>query len=163
VLANTFYSHFVYEALAKHGRLGQAIALMRARFGPMLARGATTLWESFEPTASLCHAFSASPTWQLSRHVLGLHPLAPGYEVIGICPDLAGLDHAHGVFPTPKGDVRVALRRTEDGFEAQIEGPKAVALRACAPQGHTLESIVGTPDTGGRLELIFVRQPLGPK
>ena len=52
VLANTFYSHFVYEALGKHGRFAQALRQMRERFGPMLDRGATTLWESFEPTAS---------------------------------------------------------------------------------------------------------------
>jgi alpha-L-rhamnosidase len=156
VLANTFYSHFVYEALAKHGRLGQAINLMRARFGPMLARGATTLWESFEPTASLCHAFSASPTWQLSRHVLGVHPLAPGYDIIGICPDLAGLDHAQGVFPTPKGDVRVELTRTEDGFEAQIEGPKAVPLKISAPRGFAIETQSGTLDLGGHVAVSFV-------
>jgi alpha-L-rhamnosidase len=155
VLANTFYSHFVYEALAKHGRLADAIALMRARFGPMLARGGTTLWESFEPTASLCHAFSASPTWQLSRHVLGVYPVEPGYKVIGVCPDLAGLDHAEGVFPTPVGDVRVCLRTCEGGFSAVIEGPKAVPLRVSAPHGFAIFSLVGTPDSGGRIEAVF--------
>ena len=66
-------------ALARHGRFGEALRLMRERYGPMLARGATTLWESFEPTASLCHGFSATPTYQLSRRVLGVAPAAPGF------------------------------------------------------------------------------------
>src|SRR5580658_1581696 len=74
VLANTSCSHFVSAALARPGRLGAALRLMRERYGPMLARGATTLWESFEPTASLCHGFSASPTYQLSRRLLGVSP-----------------------------------------------------------------------------------------
>ena len=74
VLANTFYSHFVYDALGRNDRLADALRLMRERFGPMLDRGATTLWESFAPTASLCHGFSASPTYQLSRRVLGIAP-----------------------------------------------------------------------------------------
>jgi alpha-L-rhamnosidase len=157
VLANTFYSHFVYEALAKHGRLSDALELMRARFGPMLARGATTLWESFEPTASLCHAFSASPTWQLSRHVLGVHPLEPGYAVIGICPDLAGLNHASGVFPTPLGDVHVSLFEAEGGFGAMVEGPKGVPLRVTAPLGYRVDRIIGAPNAGGPIEVAFVR------
>jgi hypothetical protein len=135
VLANTFYSHFVYEALAERGELCAAIELMRARFGPMLARGATTLWESFEPTASLCHAFSASPTWQLSRRVLGVHPLSPGYLSIGVAPNLANLDHAAGVFPTPVGDVHVELTREADGFLARVQGPAGTAIHMTTAAG----------------------------
>ncbi|WP_395781673.1 alpha-L-rhamnosidase N-terminal domain-containing protein [Aquidulcibacter sp.] len=135
VLANTFYSHFVYEALAERGELGAAIELMRARFGPMLARGATTLWESFEPTASLCHAFSASPTWQLSRRVLGVYPLSPGYLSIGVAPNLANLEHASGVFPTPVGDVHVELTREADGFLARVQGPAGIALHMTTAAG----------------------------
>jgi alpha-L-rhamnosidase len=157
VLANTFYSHFVYEALAKHGRLGDALTLMRARFGPMLARGATTLWESFEPTASLCHAFSASPTWQLSRHVLGVHPLAPGYGVIGVCPNLAGLNHAEGVFPTPRGDVVVRLTVTAMGFDAEIDAPAGVPITVLAPKGYRVGDIFGDAELGGAMHVTYVR------
>jgi alpha-L-rhamnosidase len=157
VLANTFYSHFVYEALAKHGRLNDAIALMRARFGPMLARGATTLWESFEPTASLCHAFSASPTWQLSRHVLGVHPLSPGYGTIGVCPDLAGLTHASGVFPTPKGDVRVSLVANELGFNATIVVPVGMSVSVVAPSRFALKSLSSTELGCQTIDACFTR------
>jgi alpha-L-rhamnosidase len=157
VLANTFYSHFVYEALAKHGRLKDAIELMRARFGPMLARGATTLWESFEPTASLCHAFSASPTWQLSRHVLGVHPLLPGYESIGVCPDLAGLAHASGVFPTPRGDVSVSLLATVQGYEATIIAPRDVQVSITAPSGFMLARLSSTQSRDQTIEAHFTR------
>src|SRR6202012_2480432 len=86
VLANTFYAHFLYEALCKHGRLDTALRMMRERFGPMLERGATTLWESFEPTASLCHGFSASPTYQMSRRILGVEQ---AFDGVRITPDLS--------------------------------------------------------------------------
>jgi alpha-L-rhamnosidase len=162
VLANTFYSHFVYEALAKHGRLRDAIELMRARFGPMLAAGATTLWESFEPTASLCHAFSSSPTWQLSRHVLGVHPLSPGYEIIGVCPNLAGLSYAQGIFPTPKGDVTVSLHAHANGFNATITGPVGVPLQVKAPDGYIIISGLAASQTGGRLDLEFAQAGYSP-
>ena len=146
VLANTFYSHFVYEALARHGRTGVALRLMRERFGPMLARGATTLWESFEPTASLCHGFSASPTYQLSRRVLGIAPAAPGFARIAASPDLAGLDHAEGVVPTPLGDVEARLERDGDGFVARYRTPTGVGFDVLAAPGLAL---VGPPTIAG--------------
>lgn len=158
VLANTFYSHFVYEALAEHGRLDAALDLMRQRFGPMLARGATTLWESFEPTASLCHAFSASPTWQLSRRVLGVHPIEPGYAVIGVSPQLADLDHAEGVFPTARGPVSVSLSRQGQDTLATVQAPPGVPTRFIAPPGFVQVGGDTGADAQGRGEARF--QPL---
>ncbi|MBV9332137.1 MAG: hypothetical protein JOZ55_11345, partial [Alphaproteobacteria bacterium] len=93
--------------------------------------------ESFGPTASLCHGFSASPTYQLSRRVLGVYPARPGFEAIGIAPDLAGLDHAQGVVPTAKGDVEVELERTKEGFVARARVPDgSVAEFADAPSAR---------------------------
>lgn len=128
VLANTFYAHFVYEALCTHGRSKDALRMMRERFGPMLARGATTLWESFEPSASLCHGFSASPTYQLSRRVLGVFPASAGFETIGVAPDLCDLDAAEGVVPTARGDVEVKLARKGEGFVVQAHAPDSAVL-----------------------------------
>jgi alpha-L-rhamnosidase len=155
VLANTFYSHFVYEALASRGRLRDAVALMRDRFGPMLDAGATTLWESFAPTASLCHGFSASPTWQMSRRILGVQAIEPGYTHIGVTPDLAGLAQAEGVFPTGKGDVSVSLEATATGLLARVIGPTGVPLTLSAPAGY-LAATAYAPE-GGPLELTLER------
>ena len=155
VLANTFYSHFLYEALARHGRLGEALRLMRERYGPMLARGATTLWESFEPTASLCHGFSATPTYQLSRRILGVAPAAPGFATVALAPDLADLEHASGVVPTPFGDVEAALEKTGDGFVARYRLPERRPLSITAPPSFALTG--AAPGEGDRVELSFER------
>src|SRR4029078_4211183 len=104
-LANTFYSHFVYRALARAGRFDLALNLMRERYGPMLRRGATTLWESFAPTASLCHGFSATPVYQLSAEVLRVTPLAPGFRRFRLAPQPVDLTWARGVVPTIHGDI----------------------------------------------------------
>ena len=138
VLANTFYSHFVYEALCANGRLDDALRMMRERFGPMLARGATTLWESFEPSASYCHGFSASPTYQMSRRILGVAPAAPGFGSIQVQPDLCDLAFARGVVPTARGDIEVELERTPDGFHATANAPDGVTVQLVAPTGSTL-------------------------
>lgn len=152
VLANTFYSHFVYDALAGRGRLPDALRLMRERFGPMLARGATTLWESFEPTASLCHGFSASPTYQLSRRLLGISPSQPGFAEIRLAPDLAGLDHARGCVPTPHGDVEVELSRQGEAFLAEVRAPDGARLVLGEAPGIKLRSRETAP---GRLKAVY--------
>jgi alpha-L-rhamnosidase len=156
VLANTFYSHFVYEALGKRGRFPQALALMRERFGPMIARGATTLWESFEPTASLCHGFSASPTYQLSRRLLGVSPAEAGWASVSVTPDLAGLAFAEGVVPTTKGDVEVRLEQAGDGFHARVAAPERLDVTLSASPGLTMVGEVAR--AGDVLEARFVRR-----
>ena len=156
VLANTFYSHFVYEALAKHGRLDDALRLIRERYGPMIARGASTLWESFGPTASLCHGFSATPTYQISRHILGVAPAAPGFEEIRIAPNLLDLDFAEGVVPTAQGDVTVRLEKKGAGFRVQIRAPENTELVVAAPPGLVLSE---RPQTSrGTVECAFERE-----
>lgn len=122
VLANTFYGHFVCEALARHGRAQQALASIRRRFAPMIEAGSTTLWEAITPWASLCHGFSASPTYFLSRHVLGVAPAEPGFAKVRVTPNLLDLDHAEGTVPAGSKDLDVALLRTTEGFEAIITG-----------------------------------------
>ena len=155
VLANTFYSHFVYEALAKHGRLADVLRLMRERFGPMLARGATTLWESFEPTASLCHGFSASPTYQFSRRILGVAPASPGFEKIAFAPDLVDLDYAEGVVPTRNGDVHVHLERDGEGFVARARSSASAPFEFGAAPG--LKLVAKPAKAAGGFEARYTR------
>jgi alpha-L-rhamnosidase len=150
VLANTFYSHFLYEALAKHGRFDDTLRLIRERYVPMLERGATTLWESFAPTASLCHGFSATPTYQLTRRVLGIAPAKPGFAEVTFAPDIAGLEFAQGVVPSPRGDISVRLERTSDGFVATANA--SMPVRVAAAPGYTCTT---TTQAGDRVEARF--------
>jgi hypothetical protein len=138
VLANTFYSHFVYCALCKAGRFDLVLRLMRERYGPMLARGATTLWESFEPTGSLCHGFSATPVFQLSSTALGVTPLESGCTRIRVAPQPADLEWARGVVPTVRGDVAVAWERRDDALDVDVTVPEGSEASVVAPPGYRL-------------------------
>jgi alpha-L-rhamnosidase len=138
VLANTFFAHFVYGALANAGKLADALAMMRARLGPMIDMGSPTLWESLEPSASLCHGFSASPTYQLSSRMLGIRPASPGFARAHFAPDLAGLASAKGCVPTPHGDIHISLTATLTGFQAQIDAPEKIVIQATAMPGMAL-------------------------
>jgi alpha-L-rhamnosidase len=142
VRANTFFSHFVHEALAKAGRVDLALADIRSAFAGMIAAGATTLWENLSPTASLCHGFSAGPLTTLVRHVLGLSPAAPGFARLRFAPDLADLDWAEGALATRLGDVEVSLRRIGQEVDATLIAPAGLQIEITPPPGMRL---VGDP------------------
>jgi len=138
VLANTFFSHFVYRALCRAGRFDLVLALIRDRYGRMLERGATTLWESYDPTASLCHGFSATPVYQLSTEVLGVFPLEAGFRRFRVAPQLADLAGARGVFPTVRGDVCVGWKREPGELRLAVDVPEGTEAEVIAPTGYSL-------------------------
>lgn len=136
VAANTYFSHFVYAALGRAGRFDLALDQMRAQYGPMLATGTETLWESFEPVASLCHAFSATPVYQLPAHVLGVMPLDPGFSRAAIAPQLGDLQWARGAYPTPSGAIEVDWSRAgRGGLDVHIIVPPGVEAAFEPPRG----------------------------
>jgi len=149
VRVNTFFAHFLYGALAKAGRMDLALSAMRHHYGAMLATGTETLWESFDPAASLCHAFSATPVHQLSAHTLGIAPIEPGFARFRVSPQLADLERASGAYPTPRGLVEVSWRRTDDGCEGEIRVPTGLIAMPIAAIGQALvtgsaECLAGT-------------------
>lgn len=93
-------------------------------WGGMLALGATTFWEVYDPSEtgaqhyamyghpferSLCHAWGAGPLFLLGKYYLGVKPLAPGFQLFEVSPHLGGLKWIEGTVPTAKGDVHVSM------------------------------------------------------
>jgi hypothetical protein len=158
VLANTFFSHFVYRALCRASRFDLALGLMRERFGRMLARGATTLWESYDPTASLCHGFSATPVYQLSTAVLGVYPTAPGFTHFHVRPHLGDLQSARGLFPTVKGDIEVEWTRGTDCVDIEVAVPDETQAEAMAPLGYVGGHTISRLNPGRHVLRFHVRE-----
>jgi len=140
VRANTFYCHFLYEAFAKAGRLDLILEHMRNTYKPMLDTGTTTLWESFEPSASLCHVFSAGPVFHLSRHVLGVQSIDKGFNGIRVAPQFGDLTHAEGTYPTPLGDVNVNWKRGKIGVKYTLSLPTKMKFEIIAPLGFSIKN-----------------------
>ncbi len=140
VQANTFFAHFVYSALAKAERFDLAMEGMRKHYGDMIERGAETLWESIEPTASLCHAFSATPVFQLSTSLLGITPLEPGFRRFRLQVQPADQTHASGIMPAPPGGIRVDWAIMDDTMTLTIEVPDGTACSVSNPPGFIPES-----------------------
>jgi hypothetical protein len=78
---------------------------------------------------SLCHGWASGPTAWLAENVLGFHPLEPGSKKLLIKPELADLDWAKGVFPTPYGPIAVNHSKDKNGkIQTIIDKPKGVEV-----------------------------------
>lgn len=66
------------------------------------------------PITSLCHAWGAGPTGELSMHVLGVQATKPGYAEWQVAPITMGLEWAQGNVPVPGGQIAVSWNATDD-------------------------------------------------
>ncbi|CAG0945489.1 partial Alpha-L-rhamnosidase, partial [Anaerolineae bacterium] len=125
VRAQPFYSHFLHHALRRAGMISTIVENVRTRWSEMLADGESTFRETWqlEPITSKCHAWSATPTFDLSTDILGITPLELGFARFRVAPQPANLAWARGVFPSPRGDIRVAWKRDTNRFELSLDVP----------------------------------------
>jgi len=80
---------------------------------------------------SLCHGWSSGPTPWLSRTVLGIQPVEPGFKRVRIVPQLGTLKWAEGSYPTPLGLIQVRHERQADG---------SIKTKGTIPPGMTVEN-----------------------
>ena len=138
VLANTFFAHFIYQAFARAGRFDLALDQIRDFYRPMIEAGTTALWESFEPSASLCHAFSASPVYHLSTNILGVTPLVPGFSHFQVWLQPCDVQQAEGTVATIPGNIDVKWHRQKDKITLDIVVPEGTTAHIKDPPGYCL-------------------------
>lgn len=115
VAAQPFFMHFVHRAMMLTGRHDALLDSIR-RWKPLLDRGNGCFeeyWDAAPGLGSRCHAWSATPTYDLSAYVLGVRPAAPGFSLVSIKPFLGDLEYAEGAVPTPHGLIRVKATRED--------------------------------------------------
>jgi len=133
VLAQPFFMHHLHRALAAATRHHDLLENVRRRWGAMLEAGSSTFWEHWHGEASQCHAWSATPTFDLSTEVLGVRPLTPGFGSFAVEPHPAGLAWARGAFPSPAGNIAVAWEHGDGWFRLEVAVPTDCRARVTIP------------------------------
>ena len=128
VQCSIYFRHYLHSAINKAGA-GDRYLDMLGPWRTMLARGLTTWAETEDPTRSDCHAWGASPNYELFRTVLGIDSAAPGFARVVIRPFLGKLTHAAGSIPHPKGEIAVTLTSERDKLDAVVTLPAGVTGR----------------------------------
>lgn len=125
-ITTPYFEGYELDALAKLGERTAVEGMLRSYWGGMLALGATTVWEEYDPTLSgtahyamyggkymksLCHAWGAGPIYLLGRYYLGVYATSPGYETYRVEPSPGGFEEIAGRVPVNGGTVEVRLDR----------------------------------------------------
>jgi alpha-L-rhamnosidase len=123
----TFYFGFYLTRALEKGGMGDLYLDTLAPWRRMLELGLTTFAEKPEPTRSDCHAWSASPNYELLATVCGIKPASPGFRSVRIAPHLGFLRSAEGAIPHPEGEIRIRIERVgEGGIKGEIELPAGI-------------------------------------
>ncbi len=123
------FRHYLHSAVNLVGEGDRYLELL-GEWESMLARGLTTFAERYErpgnPSRSDCHAWSASPNFEIFRTVLGIDSAAPGFARVHVRPFLGSLNRVAGSIPHPKGAVSVRIERAGRGLRVEVTLPAGV-------------------------------------
>jgi hypothetical protein len=123
----TYYFRFYLARALEHAGVGDLYLSQLQPWYAMLRLGLSTWAEQPEPTRSDCHAWSASPNYDLLTLVAGIAPDAPGFARVRIAPHLAGLHHLDASMPHAGGAIHTVYERKGAGWTATVTLPERLA------------------------------------
>lgn len=124
-ITTPYFKFYELEALAAMGCMDRVLDTIRTYWGGMLAQGAVTFWEEYDPAVpedqqydmygdrfgkSLCHAWAASPIYFLEKYFLGVEPLSPGYRTFRAEPLTRYFKELDCVVPVNKECIKIRLQ-----------------------------------------------------
>jgi len=78
---------------------------------------------------SLCHGWASGPAAWMSRHVLGVEPVEPGFKTVKITPFLGDLDWVEGDVPTPFGPIHLRHEKQGDSsVKSTVQVPDGIKI-----------------------------------
>lgn len=131
---STYMAQFVLEALCRAGRIDEALALMTTEGSrgwlAMMEKGATITMEFWDLTLAeqwrvpdMNHAWSTAPLNIVTRYILGVTPMEPGFSRISVAPRPGTLERLDAKVPTAKGCVGMKLAKSGDGWDVALDLP----------------------------------------
>lgn len=149
-----FYENQVHCMAGNTKLLEESI---RNYYGSMLALGATTLYEEYDPEKtgtehyamygnpyekSLCHAWSASPIYLLGCYRMGVKNTGRSYSTFDVRPVLGDMKSFSGKVPVPGGCVKVSVNETEVRVLSEIPGGTLWVKERAYPLEAGVETVV---------------------
>ena len=138
---SVYGAQYLLEALFDAGRSDAAIQLMTAHtkrsWWHMIELGSTMTLEAwdaeFKKNLDWNHAWGAAPANIISRFVLGVRPIKPGYATMLIAPQPGNLKWVRGKVPTAAGPVSVNIVNAAK-FRLVAELPPGAKARIIVPR-----------------------------
>ncbi len=123
-ITTPYFKFYELCAMCEMGEFEKAYKSIVSYWGGMIALGATSVWEEYNPETgmdvsmygdlygkSLCHAWGASPIYLIGRYFLGVSPTSIGYKTFECRPKLLGKNISlQGTVPILGGKITVSIK-----------------------------------------------------
>jgi hypothetical protein len=144
---SVYASQILLEGLYEAGAADHALSLLTSRgersWAHMVYDVGTTVsleaWDDrFKPNQDWNHAWGAAPGNIISRYLMGVRPLEPGFRRVVVQPQPGGLAFAEARVPTMRGDVAVRFENEPAArFHLELSVPGNTVARVGLPAGTT--------------------------
>lgn len=116
-------AQFLLEALYDNDMAEYATSLMSdtssRSWYEMIRRGSTMTTEAWnkeiKSNEDWSHAWGTAPANIITRKLMGIEPVEPGFAKVRIKPQTQGLDYASITTPTPRGPISVSIVNNGEG------------------------------------------------
>jgi hypothetical protein len=128
---SVYGSQFLMEALYEASDAEYALHLLtktddRSWYN-MIRVGSTIsleAWDNkYKPNQDWNHIWGAAPANIIPRKLMGVEPLAPGFDKVRVKPQLASLSRAKAVIPTIKGAIRLEIENRNGEYHMRLTIP----------------------------------------
>jgi alpha-L-rhamnosidase len=130
------------EVLTDNGRAELAYRVISQTtypsWGYMLAKGATTMWESWEGTDSFDHPMHGTVVEYFYRYLAGIrpddeHPAFQHFEIAPVFP--SGLSSASATYQSSRGKIVSSCEKSQEQLALHVEVPFNSSATVTLPQG----------------------------
>ena len=151
--ASPYMEKYVLQALFMIGEGDYALERLKKRFTKMVdCPDYTTLWEGWGIGSegygggTINHAWSGGGLTCLAQYAIGLVPVAPAFKEFVVQPQLGSLTSVSSSTQTSSGLISVALKKSDEFFEAEISAPENVRGWLAVPEGYVVPTAAAAKD-----------------
>jgi alpha-L-rhamnosidase len=138
---SVYGSQFLLDAIYNAGGGDYGLSLLTSKtdrsWYNMIRVGSTITLEAwdnkYKPNQDWNHAWGAAAGNIISRKLMGIEPLAPGWTSFSVKPQIGSLTKAQIDIPTIKGTVKAAYSQDKDYFYADITIPANTSAQIHLP------------------------------
>ena len=115
--ASPYMEKYVLDAMCEMGYIDEAILRIKRRYKEMVEEDYSTLWEFWDKSGTMNHAWSGGPLITMAKYIAGIRPADVGYKKVEIKPHHGNLKYFCGWTICPCDSHRCPLR---EGHRGQV-------------------------------------------
>jgi len=124
IIPTTLYFDFYLARAMNTAEAGDLYLNLLSQWKDLISLGLTTFPEGHP--RSECHAWSASPNFEMLASFAGVQPAAPGFKKVAIKPLMQSLDQVQGNIPHWAGMLRVDFKKNGNQLTGKVILPDEI-------------------------------------